>query len=89
MCINTHVAVVAPLLMKEKCSVSSSGITESLNIFISRFRGWEGVATNHRATISEPLSLPVRLINCLFPAVLSPTWGNAMAALATQRLKNT
>lgn len=46
-------------------------------------------ATNHRATINEPLSLPVKLINCLLPTVLFPTWGNKMDALPTQRLKNT
>lgn len=38
--INKNVAVAAPLLMKEKWSMSSSAITESLNIFISRFRCW-------------------------------------------------
>lgn len=48
-----------------------------------------GLATNHRATINEPLSLPVKLINCLLPTVLYPTWGNKMDALAIQRLKNT
>ena len=69
--------------------MSSSGVTGSLNIFISRCRGWEELATNHRATINEPLSLPVKLINCLFPTVLFLTWGNTMAASASQRLKNT
>lgn len=48
-----------------------------------------GLATNHRTTINEPLSLPVKLINCLLPTVLYPTWGNKMDALAIQRLKNT
>lgn len=38
--INKNFAVAAPLLMKEKWSMSSSWITESLNIFISRFRCW-------------------------------------------------
>lgn len=47
------------------------------------------LATNHRATINEPLSLPVKLINCLLPTVLYPTWGNKMDASAMQWLKNT
>lgn len=59
--------------------MSSSGITESLNIFISRFRCWGELATNHGATVNQPLSLPVKLINCLFPTVLFPTWGNTTA----------
>lgn len=46
-------------------------------------------ATNHRATINEPLSLPVKLINCLLPTVLYPTWGHKMDASATQGRKNT
>lgn len=46
-------------------------------------------ATNHRATINEPLSLPVKLINCLLPTALYPTWGHKMDASAMQRLKST
>lgn len=42
---------------------------------------------NHRATINEPLSLPVKLINCLLPAALYPTWGQRMDSSARQRLK--
>lgn len=46
-------------------------------------------ATNHRATINEPLSLPVKLINCLLPTALYPTWGHKMDASAMQRLRST
>lgn len=46
-------------------------------------------ATNHKAAINEPLSLPVKLINCLLPTALYPTWGHQMDATAMQRLKST
>lgn len=45
------------------------------------------LVTNHRATINEPLSLPVKLINCLLPAALCPTWGKRMDSSAWQRLR--
>lgn len=46
------------------------------------------LAANHRATINEPLSLPVKLINCLLPTVLCLTWGNKTDAAAMQSLEN-
>lgn len=48
------------------------------------------LVTNHRATINEPLSLPVKLINCLLPAALCPTWGEKNGFFSTAKAeKNT